>query len=274
MWIILKSLGISVSFSSFVGVILSFIVFPSSHWWIGLVVFLGTFVLSFIILLVTMLKDKRHKISGRGSIIIESMYGNILEIDNRKSKPVIVIPVNSSFDTIIENNLNVKDRIIEGSSLHRQWLSKYGSDKDALKKLQDDVKAGIKNRGLIPDHMLKNKRGNKNVYPIGSYIFVEREDYTFLLFALTEFDEHNKVIKHDAEMFVELMAKLMDATDYCAGRHVYIPIMGTKIALFGMTPSQSFEYIKSAALNKKNTLRSSLSIVIYDDDRDKVSIYD
>ena len=277
MWkikLLCKSLGISVSFSSFVGVILSFVVFPQEYWWIGLIVFLSTFVLSFVVIYLILRNIKRHRISGRGSILIESLYGDILKIKSHEDKPVIVIPVNSSFDTIVENDLNIKDRIVEGSSIHGQWLTKYGPDEPSLKKLQKDVCTGIKNQNLVSIHKLQNKRGNKNVYPLGSYIFVERDDYTFLLFALTEFDEHNKVIRRDAETFVELMAKLINSTDYCAGRHVYVPLMGTKIALFGITPSQSFEYIKSAALNKKLTLRASLTIVIFDNDRDKVSIYD
>ena len=217
---------------------------------------------------------KHHKISSRGSISIEAMYGDILKIKNKKEKPVIVIPVNSSFDSIVENDLNIKNRIIEGSSIHGQWLTKYASSKDSLEELQKEINLGIKKQNLIPICKLTNKRGNKNVYPLGSHIFIEKNDYTFLLFALTEFDDCNKVVKKDAEVFVDLMAKLMDSTDYCAGHHVYIPIMGTKIALFGITPSQSFEYIKSAALNKKQSLRTSITIVICNENRGKVSIYD
>ena len=71
-----------------------------------------------------------------------------------------------------------------------------------------------------------------------------------------------------------LMKKLMDITDECAGKHVYIPVMGTKIALFGIDDLASFEYIKNAALNKKCSLRASISIVIFEESRDKVSIYD
>ena len=84
----------------------------------------------------------------------------------------------------------------------------------------------------------------------------------------------NKVVKKDAEEFTILMKKLMDITDECAGQHVYIPVMGTKIALFGIDDLASFEYIKNAALNKKCSLRASISIVIFEESRDKVSIYD
>lgn len=280
MWkkkLFIKALEISVSFSSFIGVILSFIVFPTGYWWIGLISFIGVFLVSFFTSYLVLRNLKHHRISRRGPIFIESMYGNIMEIKKRSNsgeKPVVVIPVNTSFDTIVEDDLNIKDRIVEGSTIHGQWLNKYAPDELSLKNLQKEIKASIKNSGLILKHTLNNKRGNKEIYELGSSIFIEKENCSFLLFALTEFDEHNKVIKKDPECFVELMSKLMNATDKCPGKHVYIPVMGTKIALFGLNTLQAFEYIKNAAQNKKNSLRASITIVIYDGNRDEVSIYD
>lgn len=279
MWkrkLFVKSLNWALAISSFIGATLSLILFDK-YWWVGLIVFLTSFVLSFAIIYFSLRNIRRHKISSRGSIIIEAMYGNVLEIKNdkkEKSKPVIVIPVNSSFDTIVEDDPSVVDRIVEGSSIHGQWLKKYGPDQKSIDKIDSDISKYIDDKNMVPIKHLATKRGKKDIYLLGSHVYVEREDYSFLLFALTEFDEHNKVIKKDADVFADLMKELMDITDECAGKHVYIPVMGTRIALFGLNELSAFEYIKNATLNKKNSLRTSVSIVIFEDNRDKVSIYD
>ena len=273
----IKSLNWSLSISSFIGALLSFILLPNNFWWIGLIIFVTTFIIVFFTIYLVLRFKKRHRISGRGSVFIESRYGNVLNIKKEKrekSKPVVVIPVNSSFDTIVEDSPSIVDRIVEGTSIHGQWLRQYASTPELLEKLDRDISGFIANKHWIPIKVLDNKRGKKDVYPLGSYVFIETNDCIFLLFALTEFNEHNKVIKKDAEEFTILMKKLMDITDECAGKHVYIPVMGTKIALFGIDDLASFEYIKNAALNKKCSLRASISIVIFEESRDKVSIYD
>lgn len=273
----IKSLNWALSISSFIGALLSFILLPSNLWWIGLIIFVATFIIVFFTIYLVLRFKKRHRISGRGSIFIEARYGNILDIKKEKrdkSKPVVIIPVNSSFDTLVEDNPSTVDRIVEGTSIHGQWLKKYASTPELLEKLDKDISQFIISKNWSPIKVLESKRGKKDVYSLGSHVFIEMNDYSFLLFALTEFNEHNKVIKKDAEEFTVLMKKLMDITDECAGKHVYIPVMGTKIALFGIDDLASFEYIKNAALNKKCSLRASISIVIYEASRDKVSIYD
>ena len=192
-----------------------FYITSKNYWWIGLIIFIATFIIVFLTIYLVLIFKKRHRISGRGSVFIESRYGNILNIkkDKReKSKPVVVIPVNSSFDTIIEDSPSIVDRIVEGTSIHGQWLRQYASTPELLEKLDRDISRFISNKHWTPIKTLDNKRGKKDVYSLGSYVFIETDDCTFLLFALTEFDEHNKVIKKDAEEFVNLMRKLMERT--------------------------------------------------------------
>lgn len=279
MWkrkLLIKSLNWSLAISSFIGAALSFIFFDK-YWWVGLIIFLSSFLLLLVVLYLLLRNIKHHKIASRGTIVVEAMYGNVLEIKKEKkeeSKPVIVIPVNSSFDTVVEDDQSIVDRIVEGTSIHGQWLKKYGPDKKSINKIDNEISKYIQDKKMAPINCLTNKRGKKEIYKLGSHVFIERDDYSFLLFALTEFDEHNKVIKKDADIFADLMKILIDITDECPGKHVYIPVMGTKIALFGLNELSAFEYIKNAVLNKKNSLRATISIVIFEGNRDKVSIYD
>ena len=131
----IKSLNWSLSISSFIGALLSFILLPSNFWWMGLIIFVATFIIVLFTIYLVLRFKKRHRISGRGSVFIESRYGNILDIKKEKrdkSKPVVVIPVNSSFDTIVEDSPSIVDRIVEGTSIHGQWLRQYASTHELL----------------------------------------------------------------------------------------------------------------------------------------------
>jgi len=71
-----KSLNWALSISSFIGTLLSFVLLPSNFWRIGLIIFVATFIIVFFAIYLVLRFKKRHRISGRGSVFIESRYGN------------------------------------------------------------------------------------------------------------------------------------------------------------------------------------------------------
>ena len=198
---------------------------------------------------------------------------NIFSVKS-KEKPVIVIPVNTSFDYIVEGSLNVKDPIVNPTSLQGQLIKKLTNlESNNIKSLGAEIEDAIKIQGLVAESVI-NKRGNQNVYKLGSYIFLERDDCSYMLFALTDFDEHNVVVPKPVDTFAKLINELVSDINNCQGRPVYIPIMGVGLSGFGIDHKNSFSLIKEALLSKKLTLRNDVTIVIYDGDREKVSIDD
>ena len=271
-----KSLTISITFSSFVGVFVALIPMDEK-WWIKIIVILSVFLASFVIVFVYLLSRKKRIVAEWNNVKINAMYGDLLNlhIDKEAGKPVVVIPVNSSYDCDVEDDLNVKDPIVSSKTLHGKWIRKIAGDKaDALSQLKNDIEQGIKTGGLRIVESLPNKRGNKDRYKLGSTIFVERDDYTYLLFALTDFDEQNHVIERTIKDYTRLINDLVIATNQCQGRDVYIPLMGTQMSLFGLDCARAYEIMKAAFINQKSSLKSSITFVIYNGDKDKVSIYD
>ena len=280
MWcfkIIIKSLGIAAGVSSIVGVVLSLISnqVPNSSFFIW--IYLGSIVVVFLVaFLILRFNNGYRKIASNGRASICAQYGNILKIEKKfsKNKPIVVIPVNSSFDTIVDKNIETNNKIINKDSIHGQWVDKYAPDIEARLQLQRHIFELLKKRNLKPIKKLPNKRGNKDIYDLGTYIYLEREKCDYLLFALTEFDENNKVIASNPTQFLDLMEKLIKAFDENPNRHFYVPLMGTRLGLFNIDCSQSFNCIKTAFQNNLQKLRSSVTIVIGSKERTKVSTYE
>ena len=205
------------------------------------------------------------------------MYGDILKIQSNgfRDKPVVVIPVNSAFDYIVEDSLDVESPIVSPKTLHGKWILKMTNNDDAkIESLKSDIEKGIAASKLTIEKILDNKRGNQKEYRLGSTIFVEREECTYMLFALTDFDENNHVIERNVRTYSNLMNDFVNETSRCQGRDVFVPVMGVGLSLFGLDHKHAFEIMKATIINQKNVLKSSINIVIFDGDREKVSIYD
>ena len=273
---LLNALRFAVTFSSFIGVFIALIPFDEK-WWINAITIASVFVLSFVIVALILLMKRKRKIGECNNVSINAMYGDILNINvkNNEVKPVIVIPVNSAYDYIVEDNLDIENPIVSPKTLHGKWIVKItNGEAEKIEQLRKDIEKGIKVSGLEVIKRLENKRGNKEQYKLGSAIFVERDDCTYLLFALTDFDEKNHVVERHVRIYSNLINDLINETGRCQGRDVYVPVMGVGLSLFGLDHKHAFEIMKATIINQKNTLKSSINIVIFDGDRDKVSIYD
>ena len=272
-----KSLKIAASISSFLGVFVALIPCDKDEYgWLKKIIIIGSFFVAvFIVLTICFLAINKRKIGSCNNVSVNVMYGDILNIKSPKEKPVVVIPVNSSYDYIVEDSLDVENPIVSKKSLHGKWVLKLtNNEKDKLNQLKRDIEKGIKASGLAPEIIIPEKRGNKERYKLGSAIFIEREDCTYLLFAFTDFDKENHVIEKHIKVYVGLINDLIIQTGRCQGRDVYVPVMGVGLSLFGLDHKGAFGIMKTAIINQKNTLKSSINIVIYTGDKDKISIFD
>ena len=262
--------------TSFVGLFVTLL--PNiADWPIKFLIILGIAFILFVTISLILIFVKKRTIGSFNNVKISAMYGDVLKIKKKKkgSIPVVVIPVNSAFDYIVEEKLNQRAPIVSKKTIHGQWIIKLTQGKEELiEQLGKEINHSIQEMSPKIVETLKEKRGNQTNYELGSHIFIERDDCGYLLFALSEFDENNHVKEKMKSVYCELIKKLMDATDGCQGRDAYIPIMGTGLSLFGISHKDAFEEIKAAALNKKMSLKSNINIVVFYGDIKKASIYD
>lgn len=221
----------------------------------------------------------------RKRVICQSLSGNIVVryadllkegFDlRRKQEKLYVIPVNSSFDTVVDEDISLcRKPLISPNTLHGKWIKKMSENKKGPQYINDAICACLSKQKKIPRETLQDKEyGKKEVYDLGTVAVVKGVGKNnFLLLALTDLDENNK-----AHVSIENLAKaiksLIDFYDECGqGYELVVPLMGTNFSRTGLTHGDSLKIISAMFQIYKNKIHGDVSIVIHKTDRDKVSI--
>ena len=143
---------------------------------------------------------KRQKIiwqSSSGKIVVR--YGDLLkESFNKHNKCVklYVIPVNSTFDTIVDEDISLCDNpLISLNTLHGKWIVKMSEEGKSLEYIDNAIRKCMKMQKNEPKIILderEKEKGKREVYALGSIASVkESKNNIFLLLALTDFDKNN-----------------------------------------------------------------------------------
>lgn len=227
--------------------------------------------LSLILSLLVAFIKHTHVFATRNSHTIRGRFGNLFRIANKKEKKVIVIPVNDTFETIIDTNLEQKDPLISETSIHGQWIKymqKEGFDlADIDKKIDDYLKE------TSVDIKDKN-RGKIKSYPDGTIVPINStHNTTFYLISISQFDEHNEC--HSSDIVIkDCVEKLLKFhRQNSQGTKLYIPLLGTGLSNANLTDQNSLDLIRAICLCKQNELLSDVDIVAYCRSRDHVSLY-
>lgn len=207
-------------------------------------------------------------------------YGDIISIGFPKKSggnKMVVIPVNTCFDTIVDENIaENKKPLVSSRTIHGKWILKICEEKLSRSALDLLINKFLEDK--IPKKALQRtdkERGNLKNYEIGTIVPIEGgNNVTFLLVALSEFDENNnaqsskdKVIQC-AESILEYQKKNGQGYD------LYLPLMGTGLSGADLSPKDSVRILKSFFQLHANEIRGTVNIVIYSEQKSQVSIYD
>lgn len=198
-----------------------------------------------------------------GNNILNAISGDIFTygFDNRKNQNIIVIPVDTSFETHI-SGINEKSQypLVSENTLHGMWLSR-------IKKCgysEEDIKAQIK-ESLI-QHMISplNSADFSTIehYPIGTIAQFSHTKNCFYLIAISEFNEQN-IAYSDKDKIEFCLQRLIEYYNiYGQGYHLYIPLLGTGRSRANLSYQDSFDLILDTFMKHKQLLQGKISIVI------------
>ena len=272
-----KALKLSAGIASFFGVLIAFIPF-GNLWWLGAVIVTALALISFLAEYLRLRLSSHRLLAKHGKNKIYVEYGDVLALKTEPgaNKPVVLIGVNSAFDYLVDNSLNVSNPVIAETTLHGKWIEKLTQNEPhLLANIQSEIDAAINTAGLEPIRVLKKKRGNQNTYPLGSFIFLERDEVGYLLYAFTEFNARNNIIEQVTSKYHYLIGDaLVEAINRCQGRDVYIPLLGAGLSGYSNSKRDAFRAITEALITRRSSLRSSVHVVVYTGDRDEVSIHE
>lgn len=247
---------------------------------IKVVILIGLLILIFVISCFFVLNIiKENIVWKKGKNEIKIIYSDIFKIgfESYKSKKIVVIPVNNTFDTIIEEpGEGVINPLVSPNTIHGQWIKRYLKEtKITQKELNNKIQEDLKKRNILEEKIILNKnKGNNNSYPLGTISVINgHRNSIFYLIAISEFGEKNDA--HTTSIKIRnAIDNLIDFYDKNGqGFSIYIPLMGTGSSRADLTHEQSLKMIKSTILINEKFINGEVNIVVYDKDKDKISIF-
>lgn len=191
---------------------------------------------------------------------------NVFKGDLFKQKNIVVIPVNEYFDTLVD------DVIVAHRTIHGKFIDDYfRNNEDALYQLIDTQ---IHN---TPETIIVNNRvhaGARTIkYPIGTCADIKVGDTTFVLFALTHFDEDDKA-NLPKDGFADAIIKLMNHLAIISNnRPVYMPLFGTGLSRLNEAHQRVLLFIiDTISFSCPVAINAGLNIVVYPTDMAKVNL--
>ena len=245
---------------------------------LSLVVF-GSFILSLVwVLYICKVKN----IWTKGKNKVTAIYGDIYKIgfDKRnKNSKIVVIPVNDTFETIVENSSEtITKPLVSEHTNHGKWIKLFCKyNKITPEELNERIQNNLLMQGNSPIKVYtkeEKQRGNLNSYELGTVAIIDGINRVkFYLLAISKFDGLNnaqstkKEVRNATESLIDYYDKNGQADP------MFIPLMGTGKSRANMTHIQSFNVIKSCILTSEKSITGEINIVVYSKDKERVSIF-
>lgn len=186
----------------------------------------------------------------------------ISEGDLFEKKGIICIPFNEYFDT------HVGDNVIAENSVHGQFITKYY--KDRIGELQQKIDEGLAHKQCKTHARRLDCCPNKQ-YDLGTYVDVRDGENTYVLFALTHFDDHDMANVGRTE-YTRVVNTLMEhLNEIAADKPVYMPLFGVKYSRMRRTSQRILlQLVNTIDFNDTCTIPGGVHIVV--DSLDKLNV--
>lgn len=228
-----------------------------------------------------MLFTSTETIWERGQAKLCVKYGDILSFGQKRKffrcstrSKLIVIPVNSHFDTIVEDSI-VPNPLVSVKTIHGKWLKLYGAAKNmSTAEIQNAIYAFLDAKD-IQYQVDNNRRGSQRKYPTGTCAMINgTNNVNYVLWALSDFNQANVAHATKESVISSLVSLLNFINTQSQGNECYIPLVGTGLSRASLSHKESLHTILSTIDLYREKLVGTVNIVIYKGDKSKVSIFD
>jgi len=225
---------------------------------------------------------KKNRIWSNGKNKVFASYGDLIKYAfkvKEKNKRIIVIPVNDTFETIVDvGGEKVVNPLVSPNSLHGIWIEEFCKKYEiTVNELNSRISGNLKLQNRKPVQIYsedEKRRGNKEKYDLGTVAILNAGNTIFYLVAISEFDEKNNAQsnKINIRKAVETLIEFYDENGQ--GFPLYMPLMGTGTSRAKLTHKQSLKLIKSGIFAFEEKINGQINIIVFHKDRDKISIFD
>lgn len=162
----------------------------------------------------------------------------ISEGDLFAQEGIILIPVNEYFD------VHVGDGIIAPGSIHGIFIRKYFSGKEQeLKQLIQDYLSEYCQDKKVGDVEGRGPLCNSGKYQLGTCVDIAIDGKTYVLFALTHFNEKNKASVGRYELHKVIQSTMNHVSEICESHPVSMPLFGTGLSRIQRSPQRILHFI-------------------------------
>lgn len=216
---------------------------------------------------------------GRAKLCVK--YGDLLSMGKTstflKCSPknkLIIIPVNTHFDTIVEDS-TVPNPLVSIETIHGKWLKSYEAENNISPKEIEKAIFKFLDTKNIQYNKDNNRRGSKRKYQIGTCAMMKgTKNVNYILWALSDFNQSN-VAHATKESVISSLVSLLDFINtQSQGYECYMPLVGTGMSRTSLSHRESLHTILSTIDLYREKLVGTVNIVIYKGDKSKVSIFD
>lgn len=231
-------------------------------------------IMSIIFALIFMLLKRSNVLWEQGNKKIKIFYGDILKIafpKKDRGKKIVVIPVNTCFDTVVGHGL------VSENTIHGKWIKGMKKKGASIAKLDKEIAQNINEQGLKPlgEYSASQKpKGKKSWFPQGTVLSIKGElGLTYYLLALSEFDD-NLNAQCSKEEFVGCIQSLIAFYDKNGqGSPIYLPLMGTGLSRVNISPEESLNTLVNMFKLNRDKLHGEVNVVIFNKQSNEVSIH-
>lgn len=226
--------------------------------WVRVLCVIIIFVISFLgaVLKITCVEHVEVDLENSRRAVLE--FADLFNEDDQ-----IVIPVNDSFDTIVD------DVLIARKSVHGQFVIRYfENNTEYLDDLIKKALKGYKTEGSYE----KEKLGNRDYYPLGTTITIQAAGKTFYLTALTHFN--GCTVEPDLAGYYEAILRLFEYLNkMTAGKAVCMPLLGGGLARLGRTKEHILENLLSILKMNKTALPDKIHICLDKQLKEQINLW-
>ena len=211
--------------------------------------------------------QKQKELWRRGNNSINLISGDLIKIafeDNLSERRIIVIPVNTAFDTQLSTNAE-EDLfpLVSEKTIHGQWLTHILQIIDK-NELDHRIQKHLNVSGTTPIGTSQGIGGKADKYSIGTTVIIQEKNTIFYLLAISDFDNRN--LARSSREFIKIaIEKLLDYYDELGmGYEIYMPVLGTGKSRARLQPKEALQLIKETFVEHAEKINGQIYIVALD----------
>jgi len=200
-------------------------------------------------------KKQDHSVWSRGVNKIFLIEGDLFAFgfgNRKKKKNIVVIPVNTRFDTRISwEKDHTQYPLVSEQTVHGAWLRRWEDSGHSLEDLSRSIATQM-------ETSLVKANG---AYSYGTIATVEYQKAIYYLLAISEFDSENRA--HSSPEIIEqsVVALLKHYDVYGQGCPMYIPLLGTGRSRAELSYFQSYKLISKTMIEHSQHVQGQIYIV-------------